>query len=166
MRSILYLKQKFYKIINYTISLDKELTTCYNSYKETKGTDKMLNAYLVKYQRKIGAADWETTLSTYSLENDDREEWKEELLSMMKISDITEYSIKDYTLRDVFNFYRTDKKWYDNCHCVCGYKYKKFNPYISLRIKYEKTSISMEKLFKMDSEKVIQYLRERGIEKL
>lgn len=125
----------------------------------------MLNTYLVKFQRKIGVGDWETTLTNYSIIEDDRQEWIEEKVSMMSMSEINNYTLSESTLRDAFNIYRTEKKWYDTFYRK-GYSYKRINPYVSLRIKYEKVTISMERLFKMDSDKVIQYLFERGINKI
>lgn len=125
----------------------------------------MLNTYLVKFQRKIGVNDWETTLTNYSIIEDDRQEWIEEKASMMPMSEINNYTLSESTLRDAFNIYRTERKWYDTFYRK-GYSYKRINPYVSLRIKYEKVTISMERLFKMDSDKVIQYLFERGINKI
>ena len=125
----------------------------------------MLNTYLVKFQRKIGVNDWETTLTNYSIIEDDRQEWIEEKVSMMSMSEINNYTLSESTLRDAFNIYRTERKWYDTFYRK-GYSYKRINPYVSLRIKYEKVTISMERLFKMDSDKVIQYLFERGINKI
>lgn len=125
----------------------------------------MLNTYLIKFQRKIGVADWETTLTTYNIIEDDRQEWVEEKVSMMRMSDINNYALDETTLRQGFNIYRTEKKWYDTFYRK-GYRYKIINPYVSLRIKYEKVTVSMERLFKMDSDKVIKYLLERGINKI
>lgn len=125
----------------------------------------MLNTYLIKFQRKIGVADWETVLTNCSIIEDDRQEWIEEKVSMMPMSEINNYALSEASLRDAFNIYRTEKKWYDTFYRK-GYSYKRINPYVSLRIKYEKVTISMERLFKMDSDKVIQYLLERGINKI
>lgn len=125
----------------------------------------MLNTYLVKFQRKIGLGDWETTLTYYNIIKDDRQEWIEEKVSMMLMSEITHYVLNEEILRDGFSIYKTEKKWYDTIYRK-GYKYKRANPCVSLRIKYEKVIVSMERLFKMDSDKVIQYLLERGINKI
>lgn len=125
----------------------------------------MLNTYLVNYQRKIGDDSWETTLSHYDIIEDDKQERIEEIISMVPISEIHNGILDGITLKDVSYIYTTKRKWYDTFYGK-GYKYKRKNPKISLRIKYKKVSISMEALFKMDSDKVIQYLLERGINKI
>lgn len=125
----------------------------------------MLNTYLVKFQRKIGTTNWETTLTSYDIIEDDRQEWIEDIVSMARMSDINNYVVSELILNDVFNIYRANKKWYDTFYRK-GYRYKVINPYVSLRIKYEKVNVSMEQLFKMDSDKVIKYLLERGINKI
>ena len=125
----------------------------------------MLNTYLIKFQRKIGDYEWETTLSHYDIIEDDKQERIKKIVSMIPMSKVNNDILDERTLRNAFSIYRTKSQWYDTFYRK-GYSYKKINPKISLRIKYEKVVISMETLFKMDSDKVIQYLLERGINKI
>lgn len=121
----------------------------------------MLKPYRIKYQRRIGGGEWETTLTVIDIHPEDVVK-NQQILFPYPIQDL--YDEKGYKPNwiDIFRFYVSEKYW---CDCLTGkrYSYKKYRPYIELRRVLEPTEISMSELLKLDSEKVIQYCVERGM---
>lgn len=123
-----------------------------------------VNTYLVSFQRKIGEGDWETVKTQYDVCRLSDNIVDNLIVDDMKVSSLEDISISEGTLCHAFGIIRENKRWHDGVWIDRNtYRYSKFNPYISLRIRYTKYSISFEELMKHDSELVIEYLKERGI---
>lgn len=120
----------------------------------------MLNAYRQYFERKIGNKDWDIVNSTMILKEDERECWSEKLIDKISIKELTNDIFSNSRLLYTFGISRKRKKWIDKTNDKEQY-YKKSSPYISLRIRYEKTSINMISLLNFSCEEVIKYLKER-----
>ena len=92
------------------------------------------------------------------------------------------YTCNDFTMKEIWELILPDdpkkiekfnhtwhldfnkKGWKDLNECFPSVtRYKRYNPYLFTKVKVEKTTVSFNEMLKYDSEKVIQYCLERGM---